>query len=239
MKYFTYISESKIEMLHSQLSKIAQKKTEFLAGLNLKLFQLQLKSETSKSVSIYDKLQKVLDELDRLNLIGDIESPKEYIKGTLEMKWASYGTHGWDESTKHYISFWGYNSKSHCLALAGSFHNLIGQPKTIGSVNSSSGTGVIMDWLKNKIDHPANSEYLVDGYMRIVNSDGSAYVPGGDEVANSIHHAVGDNMRGASVKVEFVAKVLSTGSSYRGWHNQETKVIVASPIYVAEISSLI
>ena len=120
LKYYIYISTSKIEMLYPQILS----RTACLAGsLDFDLIKLRREATGSRGVpaSKFAKLDAIVEELVRSEEVGPIEGGKPYIKGScLEMVW---GTYGCDAP----ITFWGHSSGKLIVGLAGSRHHVLGE----------------------------------------------------------------------------------------------------------------
>ena len=89
MRYYVYISESKVEMLYSQ---IPRKLLENIAGkltIDLKLIKTEF-SESPKEKTLHSKIQIVQTDLYGQGLIGNTRAPNSYIKGVEYMKWGHY-----------------------------------------------------------------------------------------------------------------------------------------------------
>lgn len=85
MRYYVYISDSKVEMLYTQ---IPPKLLENIAGRltnDLKFIKTEF-SESPKEKSLESKLRIVENYLAEKNLIGTISEPKKYFKGICSMK---------------------------------------------------------------------------------------------------------------------------------------------------------
>jgi len=89
MRYYVYISESKVEMLYAQ---IPRKLIENIAGkltIDLKLIKTEF-SESPKEKTLHSKIQIIEDYLNDQGLIGNTHALKSYIKGVEHMKWGHY-----------------------------------------------------------------------------------------------------------------------------------------------------
>jgi hypothetical protein len=87
LKYYVYISETKVDMLYSQIPKNWLLKT-------FNRFNIEIKSPignfrfTNKPIdeSLITKLGKVIDYLNSQSLVGTVEEPKDYIYGVLPLE---------------------------------------------------------------------------------------------------------------------------------------------------------
>ena len=108
MKYYLYLSEPKIQMLHAQISVGTERKREASIGFDLKVLKGQVKESRALPETAIPKLLEVIQQLQRSDLVGTIEDPKQYIGGTLQMKWATYGDELFPGDQRSPITFWGH-----------------------------------------------------------------------------------------------------------------------------------
>src|SRR4051812_12948742 len=87
LKYFLYISSTKLDMLYQQVAATGSNKRSFEWGFNLKAVTFSRKKEAEEELDTNEKLKAVIQELEAAELVGTVDEPKEYVKGTLPMKW--------------------------------------------------------------------------------------------------------------------------------------------------------
>jgi hypothetical protein len=198
-------------------------------GFDIKLLKGDIKDSRGIPDNQFTKLDKILTSLSKLDLVGDIDSDKEYIHATLDMKWGSYGWE--DEDTP--ITFWGYSTFEYpftglVLALAGSKYHLLGEQRD-GNAHSHSGTNAMTKWfLTNLGEQHQELLFLPNSYQRI-----KAYDLDDSDVANGTWLAA-TQIKGQICKYEFVAKVLHRSEWASGFRESETtKIVLATPLYVA------
>src|SRR5438093_5085324 len=121
MKYYVYISESKIEMLYSQIGASKDRKKEAVLGFDLKILKGHLKESRQLPDNKFAQLEKVVHELRSSGQVGEITDKKPYIKGGLPMTWASFA------DSESPVTFWGCVTECFALGLAGSRYNVLGQ----------------------------------------------------------------------------------------------------------------
>ena len=228
MKYYIYISQTKIDMLYGQIQTAHSETREASLGFDIKLLKGDLKDSRGIPDNQFTKLDKVLSSLNKLDLVGDIDSDKEYISATLDMKWGSYG--GESEAP---ITFWGYSTFEYpftglVLALAGSKYHLLGEQRD-GYAHSHSLTNAMTEWfLLNLGERHQEQIYLMNRHQRINTSDLDNY-----DVANGAWLAA-TQIEGQVCKYEFVAKVLHRSEWESGFRTSKTnKIMLATPLYVA------
>lgn len=231
MKYYVYISDTKIEMFYSQLANSEGQDSESSLGVDLKVFKAEVKKSRKTPNTKYTKLEAILKELEDSDLIGEVSSNKPYIKGDLEMTWASFG------ELNSPITFWGYLSEEIALGLAGSRHHVLGaQPQ--GMASSRSDTAAIASWFLQQLgDVPPKDQSEAMRLFRqypVSLSD--------KDVTDYTFCAVYD-IRGPKNRFEFIAKVLHRGKfiadpmlsddNNESEPSYENNVVLATPLYVA------
>jgi hypothetical protein len=221
MKYYVYISDTKIEMFYSQLANSEGRESQASLGVDLKVLKAEVKKSHKSPNTKYTKLEAILKELENSDLIGEVDGNKPYVRGDLEMTWASFG------EVNSPITFWGYLSDNIALGLAGSRHHVLGaQPQDIAS--SRSDTDAIARWFIEQFDDVppedrSEAEWLFRPYHSSLDDN---------EVTGCILAAVFD-IRGPKNRFEFVAKVLHRGKFIESEPSYENNVVLATPLYVA------
>jgi hypothetical protein len=90
LKYYLYVSEVKLDMLYSQVASSAKEKKSVEWGLDLKALKGTRKFESEDQPDRDDKLKAVIQALEHSQIVGTVDEPKEYVKGTLPMRWGIY-----------------------------------------------------------------------------------------------------------------------------------------------------
>lgn len=232
MKYYVYVSESKINMLYDQMGRPEKKERSSTLEFNLKL--VKGKFERSKGVpeNKFTKLNEAIKGLEKEQLIGSVPEDYPYIRGCIQMKWGTLAAPKLSESP---ISFWGHWSDNLTLALAGSKYHLLGEQR--GScTDSGSSAPAILSWLVRELEIlRTNFPLEYDSFWERADK-GSEEIPDylstDHKIADTIFEAV-KRMIGDESKYEFVAKVLKRFH----WKNmppgEEGFIILATPLYVA------
>ena len=221
MRYFVYISESKIKMLFSQVAKSDVERLEEFLGFDLKILKGEMKETRGFPANQFAQLNEILNKLGKDELIGSLREQKPFIKSSLKMTWASFG---FKPDTP--ITFWSYFSRNVALGLAGSKHNLIGEQPS-GIVHSYSRTDSIIYYLRNELENalPQRDDNELPSYARTESFQNSLE----SQAAGGIWEAV--QLPGERETFDFVAKVLFRTT--RKFKNQSWSIILATPLYVA------
>jgi hypothetical protein len=97
MKYYVYVSDTKVDMLYGQIPARERHSIATDLKIDLKLLSATFK-ETPPAETRYSRLQLVCDYIRRREAVGTVEDPKAYFEGTLMMSWGplvnSYGSPG-------------------------------------------------------------------------------------------------------------------------------------------------
>ena len=221
MKYYVYISESKIDMLHSQISQTTAVAKEASLGFDWKFLKGEIKTARGVPENKLTKLNDVVARLEKDSAVGSLDDAKPYIRGALRMKWASIGI------IREFspVTFWGYADSNSVLGLAGSAHHLVGTQRE-GFTHCYSQTPLILAWLKRELDLPKGDRKRLGIDKEWLNR--AKHMRGG-MIETSVEDMV-RKMDGELEEFEFIAKVLHRSSVSQ---DLPRRVILATPLYVA------
>jgi hypothetical protein len=205
IKYYLYVSTTKLNMLYEQIASH--------------------EPSTEEVVDRDDKLNTVEKELDALNLIGTPEEPKDYFKSTMRMRWGLFDDNGTRPEDEAPLVYFGGFEKTIPLivGLGGSSKHVVGHDGAT-STNSRSCTPTIVRWLFAGLeqDKPPASQGWRDK-----SSEEQELFAG---MASALHY-----LRPPTQDLEFLAKTLTTGTIHRYEHFTgvpEAKIVLGTPLYV-------
>lgn len=205
-KYYIYISDSKINMLFSQISKDYVKKVSL---------ELNIDSQNFSDVEIDNKLNKlniIVNYLTKLNIVGTIDEPKDYFSGELLMQWGPF----YDPflSNDSSLIYFGGETENTVVGLGGSAKNVLGNVGT-SAPHSHSTMPAILTVLRKENNSDANEELH-------------------DESLAAVHLAT-KGMKGPTQRLEFIAKRLAVGPSPYPHRDkkQGMRVLLGTPLYIA------
>jgi hypothetical protein len=92
MRYYVYLSETKLDMLHPQIAAPTRVTTREV-GVDIRVVKSSRKTEQSAERSSYDRLQQVEDWIYANERVGSVEEPEAWIYGHLSLS-MSYFTDG-------------------------------------------------------------------------------------------------------------------------------------------------
>lgn len=211
-KFYLYVSDAKVEMLHAQIPRA------FLDGVSGELEtglpgigKVTLKQEPGEKGGFH-RVAEVCAYLERQRLVGGVHDEQSYFTGEMEMSW------GYFEQENLVVL---YSSQSGVdTFLAGSGHHLIGDDRGVPKTRMrGSHMFHVVEALRmvtgREDDERCESDDPVD----------LACFPGAD-----LFRTVGLRLRSAGIaqRVSFMARRLRDFGAAG-----ESKVVIGSPIYVA------
>jgi hypothetical protein len=210
LKYYVYVSESKIDMLYSQIPKNTRSQIEAEVKFNLKIVEVSFAKKQFED-SLYERLAVVLEFLQKRDLIGHLSAPGDFFAGTVHLDWA--------QIHPGVVYFGGiYNDVT--LGLGGSMKYLLGydvRDVEHGVSHTPWLASYLMKELDQRIFNPnPDLEYELTKEEKT------------NRIVNSANHWSGGLSVRAIAKFDFVAKKLLS-TNYNG-----RKVLLGTPIYVAK-----
>jgi hypothetical protein len=214
MKYYIYISDTKVDMLYPQIPKPLLKKIASNLSIDLKLLGAEVnigaKSNPSDETR-YAKVRIVSEYIEKHLDVGTVDAPSTYFKGQLSLRQGTF---------KDQVAYFGGETAQTVLGLCGSIKHVIG---------SNMGTEI----------HTFNSALYAFEIMiadviseaKLVYNDTSAENKIDEEIEQDALIAIvylTKNQKGHKQQFEFLAKTLLQGHSYTKHY-----VVFGTPIYVA------
>jgi hypothetical protein len=213
LKYYVYVSRSKVEMLYAQIP--LQQRRTLAATLQIDVPQEGHVVPDSESIdaALSTKTKLVVAFLENQDLVGTIDEPRPYFKGRLPMRWGTYA------GLREVVYFGGETAKT-ILGLGGSLKHVVGLPGAC-SAFSYSATPYLVHVLSRELgisekpwpDLPDSDEGLNARALRAV------------ELATQ-------QCKGPMEEIDFCARTLLRGTT---WDGDGRQVVLGSPIYAALI----
>jgi hypothetical protein len=221
LKYYIYVSDSKVDMLFSQIPR------RFLQGLagelkiNLGILSTSLKQD-SVDETRYSKLELVSTYLERNEPIGTIDLPSEWIRSDVRVRWGPYG-HGKD------LVYFGGATEETIFGFGGSAKHIIGATGKSFS-HSHSATPYLLAALSKELGLTLPAVESYHGWDQNIDeaSRSSAALDAVDLASTQ--------MKGPRQRVEIVAKRLLSGRRRPDEVEDEfkqSKILLGTPLYVA------
>ena len=247
LRYFIYISDTKLEMLFEQIDPALRRTISAQATIDLKLASLTLRQTDPPPAARIAKLRLVERYIDAHHRVGTIRTPgNDFFRGSMPMQWGwldhglnhDSGTGGLDT-----VFFRGHQA-SQVVVLAGSRRHVLGeQPAAEDSrLSAHSATPNIFAVIG---EHISRNPQLGDYWRELRELP----APAGSEDGMAAHdppevglrEAAQLKLRGPSQNLEFLALPLVQDEGVHihidGWPgpdiDERVHAILATPIYVA------
>jgi hypothetical protein len=216
LRYYLYISDSKLDMLYEQIDESALRRISAEIKVDLKLASLTLRQVDNPAPARTAKLRIVERFIEQHHHVGTIEEPgSEYFRGQMDMSW------GWLISDDQPgVVFLGRGTS--VVALAGSRRHVLGtDPRAGGSI--SPAPAIIVAFGAHIIPEGPYTEHDHLGF---------------DLYERALSLAKEDLSRGAPTqRLEFLAVPIGE-AEMRGWPDPEFKGlhgVLGTPLYVATV----
>ncbi len=214
MKYYLYLSKTKVEMLASQIPASALRgiSAEFKASIGV-LSSTVKTADTPLPDNVYAKSEALYKYLSDAGEVGSVANPKAYIAGTLPLRWGTL----WDYASD--LLFFFGTSDGRLLALIGASASAVGEPTRIESRHSLEYYSLrfLNGMLDSKLvfEERERSEY----FDRQTTRDYASYMKAIGAAASQLPQEVR--------KIEFLARVLFVDQ------DTDPALVVATPLFAA------
>jgi hypothetical protein len=221
MKYYIYISDTKVDMLLPQVPHDVKKKVATEFGIDLKLLTAKRKTEEDSDENRISRLETVVKFILEYGNVGTVDQPDQYIEDTLPMRWGPYAAIGY--GGPGFVYFGGETDRT-IYGLGGSLHHVIGNVGT-SEASSASATPNLLSYL---------GKHLATGESEVKGDEIRGAQTSLDMELAGIHFAT-TGMRGPQQRLEFLAKRLLQGPSPFPERDRRAgvQVLLATPLYVA------
>jgi hypothetical protein len=210
VRYYVYISDSKVDMLLSQIDPDFGRRSTTEAGVSVKLFSVR-RSVEAPAPDRTAKLERVLRHLEETGQTGSVDDPGPYFRGSLPMQWGPLnGENGGS------LVYFGGRTEQTVLGLGGASGHVLGASAPQAQEFAPSSVPTLLAGLA--------SAFAAD----------SAEMPA-EESSLAWVHTAGRLLRGPRQQVEFVARRLLSGPSPYPELDARPgmRVLLGSPLYVA------
>jgi hypothetical protein len=202
-KYYVYISDTKIDMIYSQ---IPQRKLEEISGelkIDLKLFSATVK-KSSGTQNRYTKVDIVSHYLLKHAKVGSINEPQTYFTGTIPMRWGLLGDN---------LAYFAGSQANTILGLGGSIFHVVGE--------------------KRELEIPIEGYWSASSAMAIINQLNKITleedITGVSDFNLHLIEGATKELKGPLQKYEFLARSLIQ----RFDESRQLHLLLGSPIYIA------
>jgi len=210
MKYYLYISDTKVDMLYSQIDKSLLKKIAVELRIDLKPLGAGLGATIKQNQSEetrYSKLRLVVEYVEKHLNVGWVDAPGTYFKGSLPMSWDLI--HG-DFGPKPYAVYFGGSTDRTIFGMVGSAHHLIGvrSDAPMSDIILHYTPNDMLNALANEVQPRSKQSFQATEIVLMANS----------------------LMEEPSQQLEFLAK---TFLHKRDYSHESRFVLLGSPIFIA------
>lgn len=214
-RYYLYVSDSKIEMMLSQIDPALTRKRTAELSLNLKVVGGKRATEVPAGGDRTARLERVVRYLDEHGDLGSVDEPGQFFWGLLPMRWGPFPT-----DPTGAVVYFGGNTENTVVGLGGSSRHVVGAPPPSAEYQGTAGSHTPA-MLAALATDPAVKALLDAVDDTLEKADRAAL--GAVQQANT-------TLRGPAHNVEFVAKRLLHGPSPA---KENTSVLLGTPLYVA------
>ncbi len=208
LKYYLYVSESKLAMLYDQMPEKTRSKLAAELKIDLKVISATVKKGEGQQ-NQFSRLRLLTEYINESREVGSIQFPGKYFAGCLHMRWGIWGE-DWSRPEERIVYFTGQAAGT-IVGLGGSPHHLIGPSRNEPVLDSMGGKSNLLRILSALSNDPELSIEL------------KRYRGLEAESAASAVMASVEKLPGPAQSLEFLAKSLMTSSG----------VVLGTPLYVA------
>ncbi|MDA3627737.1 SAVMC3_10250 family protein [Saccharopolyspora oryzae] len=214
-RYYLYVSDSKVDMLLSQIDPRFAAKRSTEVGVNLQM--VSAKRSTAPTDDRFLRLERVVRYLQDHGDVGTVDEPGQFFGGLLPMRWTSM-----PGAADPSLVFLGGCDGRNVVGLGGSARHLLGSVPGVDDARPSSSL------LPAILDQLGTASELEDEL--VLDSVGDDLDRTDHSALAAVHRAVRE-LRTPAQNVEFIAKRLLHGTGPGG----DESVVLGSPIYVAQV----
>ncbi len=216
LRYYLYISDTKVDMLLAQIDERARRKIATQAKIDLKVLSAGRTSEVLTGDDRVARLEAVTRWMETNADVGTVEEPGTYFQGCMMMSWGPLGPNDGPV-------YFGGVTETAFVGLGGSRHHIIGNTDGRSQITSQSAMPFLLAALAPETDDPTSR----------ATTAGAANEAG---ALQAVHLAT-QAMNGPPQLVEFVAKRLLVGPSPYPQRDPQPgmSVLLGSPLYVAQV----
>jgi len=228
MRYYIYVSETKVEQLFAQIPTKLRDKIAARFTIDLKLVKAEFGGRQPRE-SLISKLEIVRAYLDDQGLIGTTDNPKSFFGDVLPLNWGPYAP-DFDEEIQ--FVYFGGRTEETIVGLGGSLKHVLGEA---GETTSHS---------------HSLTPYLIQDLQKLIEASKVNAEMDGNDALSAVHSVAvaSGEMGGPWERMEFVAKRLASGIVNDVWWNPRhhnpfgghdyeqigrIKAMLGTPLYVA------
>lgn len=209
MKYYIYISDTKLDMLYPQIPRKILERISVDLSINLGMINVNLKNKDNEK-SRFDKLRIVTEYIKNNESVGSIDAPLDYFEGELPMRWGPL-------SHEERSVYFGGKTDSTWIGLAGSISHVVGS-------NTGNKEGFASMTAQSML-------FNIEIALRDDATRFPEYMQHSLQTSYIIYWAT-SNISGPEQKLEFLAKRLHFGD-VEDQRGTRRNVLLGTPLYVS------
>src|SRR6266446_5736775 len=219
MKYYVYISDSKVDMLLAQIPHDFKHKVALQFKVDLKILGASRTVETESEDNRVRRLETVCEFISEYGKLGTADEPDDFISDELKMRWGPFGED--DPSNAPLVYFGGLTEKT-VIGLGGSINHVIGQP---GGSNPSARPHQIPGSIGAILVHYLMKEFGLTSKKHVDEWE----IQEEEMLWSHFVEMTTLEMGGPIQRLEFLAKRLLEQPA----HGNKKQVVLGTPLYVA------
>lgn len=221
-RYYLYISDTKVDMLLSQIDPGYHRRRSAEFSLNLPFVGAK-RSVESPAADQVGRLERVTRYLDEHADVGSVDEPGQFFRGLLPMQWGLV-----PGKPDRAIVYFGGRTDDTIVGLGGSSFHVIGTSPPVEPPERLFGGASTMPVLLAGLVHGDDTD------LDLGTPHGGDLDAADEQALATVHRAVA-HLRGPAQNVEFLAKRLLAGPSpYPELDGRPgMTVLLGSPLYVA------
>lgn len=246
MRYYIYISDSKVDMLLPQIPSEAKRKIATEFKIDLKVLSALRKSETETTDNRFSRLEAVCAFIRNYGNVGSVAEPDDYVYGSMPLRMLT---------DRNFVYFGGSVQEANTIVgLSGSVKHLIGITPPTNAYGSSSLLSYTATFLRTIIDSIESNVEVSKAQLRNTLNDAVRVTQsmGGPEqhfeflakrllyekilvkrLAYQKNLVLRFSDEGKPIYDEVDDKPAESAAGHEAQQGSETCVLLATPIYVA------
>ncbi|MGD1848394.1 MAG: SAVMC3_10250 family protein [Salibacteraceae bacterium] len=210
MKYYLYLSKSKVEMLFPQIPKAEKDNIATELKLDLKIFSASFKDQVEKD-TLFSMMRVVENYIEKKEAVGTIDFPGAYFKGEIPMTYGIFKDYGSD------LTYFKTETEASVLILIGRTQNIVGisNPETLLHPEAISPNYYFLKYINR----------ILENHSDIISFDESPWTP--ENLIKILNKSV-EQVDGPTQNLSFLAKKIYHVEGI----GKSKNIILGTPLYV-------
>lgn len=214
MRYYIYVSPTKVEQLFAQIPQQQVKRLVTKLTVDLKIVKAEISARESQE-TLFSRLVVVERFLEEESVVGSVDQPQAYLSGSMSLHWITLDDERERRGEEPVVFFSGETSET-VVGLAGSASNVLGESNP-AAISAGSQTPRIIRALQNAVGDAPETH---DSSYKLLNLT--------SRVAAVARH------KGTQHQMTFLAKRLGEGRlSMEDGGREDSHTVLGTPLFVA------